>query len=245
MLKQVSFYLFILIPCMISQMSQVYSQTITPIKVIAFDFGGVIAKSDRSEVNQFLAKELGITEEEADELQNNLKSYSRNGGIEQEFWDQYTHSKGITLPANWNELFDQVRFKSIKEIPGSIQIVKELHKLGYQTALLSNVRMNQARLKRQLGFYDLFHPVLLSFEIGARKPESQSYQILLDQLQVFPQQLLFIDNKDSNVAAAKSMGMDGIVFINAKQLTEELRKRGINLSIKNFNSLSTDSAVTK
>lgn len=224
MLKQVSFYLFILIPCMISQMSQVYSQTITPIKVIAFDFGGVIAKSDKSEVNQFLAKELGITEEEADELQNNLKSFSRNGGMEQEFWDQYTHSKGITLPANWNELFDQVRFKSIKEIPGSIQIVKELHKLGYQTALLSNVRMNQARLKRQLGFYDLFH---------------------LDQLQVFPQQLLFIDNKDSNVAAAKSMGMDGIVFINAKQLTEELKKRGINLPVKNFNSLSTDSAVTK
>lgn len=41
------------------------------------------------------------------------------------------------------------------------------------------------------------------------------------------------------------MGMDGIVFINAKQLTEELKKRGINLPVKNFNSLSTDSAVTK
>jgi putative hydrolase of the HAD superfamily len=91
----------------------------------------------------------------------------------------------------------------------------------------------------------MFHPVLLSFEIGVKKPNLKSYQILLDQLKISPQQLLFIDNKEENVKAAKSLGIDAITFINAKQLAEELKKRGIILSIDNFNSLSTNLEAVK
>jgi putative hydrolase of the HAD superfamily len=222
-----------------------YSQIKTPIKTIAFDFGGVIAKSDKNEINQFLAKQLEISYEEAYEIQNQLKIYCNQGRLEKEFWDYYTKTTGKELPTNWTELFDSARLKAIKEIPGTVQIVKELQKQGFQTAILSNVRINQAKLKRQLGYYDMFHPVLLSFEIGVKKPNLKSYQILLDQLKISPQQLLFIDNKEENVKAAKSLGIDAITFINAKQLAEELKKRGIILSIDNFNSLSTNLEAVK
>jgi putative hydrolase of the HAD superfamily len=65
---------------------------------------------------------------------------------------------------------------------------------------------------------------VLAFEIGVKKPDLAAYQILLNRLNVLPEEILFIDNKEENVKAAKTLNIDGIVFFNAKQLIEELKK---------------------
>ena len=101
---------------------------------------------------------------------------------------------------------------------------------SHQTALLSNARVNKGTLKRKLGYYNLFYPVLLSYEIGIRKPDPKAFQILLSRLQVSPQAVLFIDNQQPNVDSAKSLGMDGIVFTSRDQLVQELKKREIRIS---------------
>jgi putative hydrolase of the HAD superfamily len=148
---------------------------------------------------------------------------------EPEFWVAYANKRGLTLPANWMEKLNDTRRNAIREIPGMIALVKELQRQGYQTALLSNIRESQAAIKRKLGYYNLFNPVLLSYEIGVRKPDPKAYQILLSKLQVAPQTVLFIDNQPVNVEAAKKLGMDGIVFTNRDQLAQELKKRGIEI----------------
>ncbi|CUI17367.1 putative hydrolase [Candidatus Protochlamydia naegleriophila] len=210
--------------------AQVVEAPATPkIQAIVFDFGGVIAKGDKAEIGEFIAKEFNISQAEAMQVQDELKLYLVNGGTEENFWKEYATENGHQLPSDWLEQLDNTRLKAIKEIPGMVQVVKELQQMGYQTPLLSNVRMSQARLKRQLGYYDMFYPVLLSYEIGADKPGVKAYEILLERLKMAPGTLLFVDNKADNVAAAKMMGIDGVVFENAKQLVEELQKRGIHL----------------
>ncbi len=199
------------------------------IQAIVFDFGGVIAKGDKTEIGQFIAKEFGISQADAMQVQSNLKLYLVSGGTEENFWKEYAATSGHQLPNDWLEQLDNTRLKAIKEIPGMVQVVKELQQQGYQTPLLSNVRMSQARLKRQLGYYDMFYPVLLSYEIGADKPGVKAYEILLERLKMKPGTLLFVDNKADNVAAAKTMGIDGVVFENAQQLVGELQKRGIHI----------------
>lgn len=215
------------------------------IQAIVFDFGGVIAKGDKTEVGQFIAKAFGISQAEAMQAQSRLKHYIVNGGKEENFWKAFAASHGHQLPSDWAEQLDSVRLKAIKEIPGMVQVVKELQQLGYQTPLLSNVRMSQARLKRQLGYYNMFSPVLLSYEIGANKPGAKAYEILLERLKMAPETLLFIDNKADNVAAAKTMGIDGIVFENAKQLVKELQKRGIYLQTQEFQGISGSIEASK
>lgn len=206
------------------------------VKAIVFDFGGVIAKTDRQQVAAFIAQSLNISQEEATKALEGLKENSLNDGIESDYWIAYTRSKQIRLPNDWLKQLNEVRLNALQEIPGMVELVKNLKKQGYQTALLSNVRKSQAQIKRKLGFYDLFHPTVLSYEVGLRKPDPKAYFLILEKLNLPPQAVLFIDNKPQNIEAAKTLGMDAILFENPKQLLDALKMRGITLTESQINS---------
>ena len=201
----------------------------TKAKAIVFDFGGVIAKTDRQQVAAFIARSFNISQEESSNALAGLKENTQNDGIENDYWINFARSKGKKLPDDWLKQLNEVRLNALQEIPGMVDVVKCLKKQGFQTALLSNVRKSQAQIKRKLGFYELFHPSVLSYEINIRKPDPKAYHYILNKLNLPPQEVLFIDNKPDNIAAAKSLGMDAILFQNTSQLIGDLKARGINV----------------
>lgn len=198
-----------------------------PIRVVVFDFSGVIAKIDKRELASFIAHSLQISKKDARHTIRKLKRNIQQGETEEDFWSIYANSERIILPNQWIEKLNGARIHALKEISGMVDIVKELQRHGYQTALLSNAGEWATALRRRSSFYQLFHPALFSFEIGVEKPNREIYEILLNQLQVPPQAILFIDNKPRNIKAAKPLGIDGIIFIDTDQLIEELKERGI------------------
>ena len=226
--KSTSLFIFIL--CLATFLSHLQAEQTPKIKAVVFDFGGVIAKTDRNEVAHFIAQTLNISTDQVIELIAQLKVRALEGKNERGFWLDYANSKGIKLPDNWLEQLNEVRFHALKIIPGMVDLVKNLQKQGYQTALLSNVKESKAQIKRHLGLYELFHPALFSYEIGVSKPNLEVYHILLERLKMNPEQVLFIDNKPLNVEAAKSLDIDAVLFVNTNQLTEDLKQRGINIS---------------
>lgn len=199
------------------------------IKAIVFDFGGVIVKSDHEKTIDFIARSLQISSNEAREALGRLKKETAHGESEQDFWLIFAEQKGISLPDHWLNHLNEIKFQSLHVIPGMIELVKELQKQGYQTALLSNVKKSHAEIKGKLGYYDLFNPALFSYEIGVSKPNPKAYHHLLDQLKLSPDEVFFIDNKLSNVEAAKSLGMDAIEYVDTEQLIKELKKRDIQV----------------
>ena len=72
-------------------------------------------------------------------------------------------------------------------------------------------------------------PVLLSYEIGVKKPNPEAFKILLQKLQLSASFVIFIDDRIENVEAAKNQGIDAILFVNPSQLKDELEKRGFYL----------------
>jgi len=144
------------------------------IKVIVFDFGGVIAKTDKQQVAHFIAEMLHLSESEAFHALAELKIYTNQEKKEEDFWTEYATIKEIVLPTDWMEKLAEARLRALRPIPGMVALVKVLQEQGYQTALLSNVRKSQAEIKRKLGYYELFNPLLLSYDIGAKKTESRS-----------------------------------------------------------------------
>lgn len=199
------------------------------IKVIVFDFGSVIAKTDKELVAQFIAETLHISKIEALNSLKQLKEEGENGKKEKDFWIDYASANQINLPPQWQEKLDAVKLHSTREVPGMVQLVKDLKKQGYQIALLSNILQCQAAIKRRTGLYDLFHPLLLSYAIEVKKPNLKAYEILLKTLEMPPQSVIFIDNKKENIEAAKSLGIDSILFFNRDQLVGELKTRGIEI----------------
>ena len=54
------------------------------------------------------------------------------------------------------------------------------------------------------------------------KPDPRLFQVLLNRYNLKAGECTFIDDNPDNVAAAKNLGMRGIVFTNAENLRKEL-----------------------
>jgi len=119
-----------------------------------------------------------------------------------------------------------------------LNLVDTLNQNGYQTSILSNNNEimyhtpSADSLKRRV-------PVAISsHEIGVSKPHWEAYAILLGKVNAdAPQEVIFIDDKIKNIAAASSCGLQGIHFRSREigmdgafaKLMEELRKKGIKI----------------
>ena len=68
----------------------------------------------------------------------------------------------------------------------------------------------------------------LSFEVGAVKPEPAIYLRCLESLGVEPGEALFVDDRRENVEAARSLGMDAVLFEDEDSLAAELQRRGLD-----------------
>ena len=99
-------------------------------------------------------------------------------------------------------------FAASTPIPAMYEIIRTLRGAGFGTALLSN----------SWGFDDypradfpgLFDTVVLSGEVGMRKPEAAIFQHAADTLGLDPRECVFIDDVEANVAAATVCGMTAV-----------------------------------
>jgi len=225
MIKKILFF-FSCISCLFVE--DVNAMQETDKRVIVFDFGGVIAQANTVQMSDFLTNSFHVNKEELSNALRQMQSFVTSGGSEEQFWQQYAISKNIVLPSNWFEQFGAVIKRSITAIPETLALVKALQSQGYQTSMLSDVTQYQAEIIRKMGYYDLFTTVLLSYKIGVKKPNPEAFKILLQRLQLPASSVIFIDDRNENVEAAKNQGIDAILFINPTQLKEELERRGFH-----------------
>ena len=73
-------------------------------------------------------------------------------------------------------------------------------------------------------FLQWFEGIVVNGEEKTRKPFPEFYQKLLERYNIDPPRAIFIDDNLRNVKAAEDAGIHGIHFLNAKQLSDELRK---------------------
>ncbi|KAL4853086.1 Flavin mononucleotide hydrolase 1 [Chlorella vulgaris] len=64
---------------------------------------------------------------------------------------------------------------------------------------------------------------------GLRKPSPESFAAVVSHLQLPPERLLFVDDRQVNVDGALSAGIPSVRFESAAQLEAELRQRGFQL----------------
>lgn len=69
---------------------------------------------------------------------------------------------------------------------------------------------------------ELFDAVVISGEVGLRKPESQIYELAADRLGVAARECVFVDDLRPNVRGAVAAGMVGVHHVDAEQTVGEL-----------------------
>lgn len=86
-------------------------------------------------------------------------------------------------------------------------LVRRAHEQGIATALLSNSWGNE--YPREM-WADMFDVVVISGEVGLRKPEPEIFHLTSERLGLKPQQCVFVDDLRHNVEAAATLGWVGV-----------------------------------
>ena len=90
----------------------------------------------------------------------------------------------------------------------SLPTVAALRERGVRTALVSNCSHATRPIVEQLGLPALFDAVILSFEVGVRKPEPGIYRAALDAIETDPADAVFVDDQTSYCDGARALGID-------------------------------------
>lgn len=127
-------------------------------------------------------------------------------------------------------LFHENATLSATPMPYSRDWITSLKTAGFKVYVLSNFGEEACRRAINMGainFMDLLDGYIYSYMVHYVKPEPEIYQALFDKYNLIPEECVFIDDVESNVEAARSMGMQGLVFTDyesgAGQLEEMLR----------------------
>src|SRR5580704_14360872 len=88
-----------------------------------------------------------------------------------------------------------------------LDLIRALRQAGLRTALLSNSWGDDYR--RDL-FPELFDVVVISAEVGMRKPEERIFRHTAELMGLEPEECVFIDDVAANIAAAEAIGLIGV-----------------------------------
>jgi putative hydrolase of the HAD superfamily len=93
----------------------------------------------------------------------------------------------------------------------------------YRTGILSNSFVGaREREHARYGFADLCDHLLYSHEEGMEKPDRRFFELAWTRLGVAPEEMLFLDDVEGHVAAARQLGIRAVLFVDNAQAIPEL-----------------------
>jgi len=91
-------------------------------------------------------------------------------------------------------------------------------------AVLSNFTPDLNEYLEKYKISHFFERVFISAVLRMKKPDPAIYRHALKEMNVLPQESLFIDDKEENIAAALNLGMRGVVFGDTEKSINEIIK---------------------
>lgn len=194
------------------------------IKNIIFDIGNVLVRWDPQS-----AVAAVFPEHQVDAIMEQIfkgepwRALNRGEITEEELID-LGHKNFSIVREKMYALMQAIRL-SLTPIEGAHQLVKDLHDAGYQLyALTDNTHNILAYLKQRYDFWPRFTGIVSSADVRHLKPAPQMYETLINTYKIVPEESVFFDDLEHNIAGAQQHGIHGIQFFTAEQATLELEK---------------------
>lgn len=199
------------------------------IRAVIFDFGEVLCPRAPREEFAPMARILRLTPQRfLERYGQNRLDYDRGDLSSEEYWKGFALETGIALnPAEVAELERGDLALWSRMDPVLLDWAQRLRVAGIRIGLVSNMFIALAcELRRSAEWLRSFDALTFSSEIRLTKPHPEIYMHNLRQLDVAVAEVLFLDDRPENVKGAITLGMQGLVYTNAKQLGQDLAPRG-------------------
>lgn len=95
----------------------------------------------------------------------------------------------------------------------------------YQTAILSNSFVGARREEQQRYHFDeMTDLIIYSHEEGIAKPERRIFELICERLAVLPAEIVFLDDVEGHVIAARDFGIHAVLYKDNAQAIEEINR---------------------
>jgi putative hydrolase of the HAD superfamily len=199
------------------------------ISAVILDYGQVLVSSPTAEEFGRLAEAFNLSFDSFYELWEASRGpYDRGDFSAEEYWLKLAAQTNSRLDRKQIGILRQVEIEIwVHTIPGMLDWVGQLRAKGFKTGLLSNMPWDLVKhVRTKFEWMEKFSFKTLSAEVGMIKPDPAIYEHTLCGLGVSAAQALFIDDREINVRAARTLGMRAIQFRSIAQLKHELEAMG-------------------
>jgi epoxide hydrolase-like predicted phosphatase len=196
-----------------------------PVRAVAFDIGGVLEVPVDTDLEDRWEPRLGLRPGEFFQRfrQSGLGRDANLGRVsEAEFVQALGRLYGLDQPTT-EELLGDLWDWYVGELNTELADYFQGLQPRYRTALLSNAAAGGRREEeRRYGFAAMADVLVYSYEVGIEKPDRRIYQITCQELGVHPGDVVFLDDLEANVVAARQLGMCAVLFQSTTQAITDL-----------------------
>ena len=204
------------------------SQVNDKYRTIVFDLGNTVIRFDHAISARKIATLFNIDSKKIYDTffdSEITRAFDRGRISPRQFHAEASKALGVRLPYKdftkiWSDIF--------WEDEDAAALVRELKSSGYRLFLLSNInRLHFEYIEEKFDIIKAFDELILSYMIGAIKPEPAIYEDVIKRAGGDKSKILYIDDREDLVKEALRLGIDSIRFEGAENLKVAMKKRGV------------------
>src|SRR3989338_2478980 len=196
-------------------------------KLIIFDLGNTIIRFDHNISAKKLAERFGLDQKAIYDTffdSEVTRKFDTGAIIPRQFYSEVKRILGIDLPyKEFADIWSDVFWEDEKACH-LVRRLKERHKL----CLLSNVnKLHFDHIKKRFDIIKVFDYVVLSYLVGALKPDRKIYEYASRLAGIDFPDILYIDDREDLIKEAGSYGIESLKFDGAAKLEGWLLERKV------------------
>lgn len=201
------------------------------LRAVVFDYGIVLTGPPDAAAWAALLRITGLPEERFQSLYwTSRLAYDEGKLTGTGFWQKFLRNAG--LPPNQAMAAELNRWDArlwTVENPVMVAWQLKLKQHGLLTAILSNIGDDVLiSVEHEFDWIHRFDVLVWSYQLGIVKPDPAIYRHTLAELGTQPEETLFLDDKRTNVEAARALGIQAIEYSSVERLREDLIAAGLD-----------------
>jgi putative hydrolase of the HAD superfamily len=201
------------------------------LRAVIFDYGKVLSALPDADSHTNLVTATGLDDATFEShYWAHRHAYDSGELNSKAYWEKIASDAGFVLtPELLKTLVDNdSRMWGNLNLP-MVDWTQRLVESGMKVGILSNMGdATRDHLLQEHAWLQKLHHLTWSCELLIAKPDPAIYQHTLEKLGVAPEEAIFIDDLPHNIAAARALGIDGILFKDVAQLRQELSARKLD-----------------
>ena len=199
------------------------------IRAVVLDYGEVLCHHPSPEALAEMAGIFGVDEDKFLPIYRSSRNpYDRGDFTGDTYWAEFARRASVTIHAQQIERLRRLDVQMWSNVNQEMtEWLASMHSRGIKTAILSNMQTDMAaHVRKHFAWLRHFDHQIFSCEVRVIKPDTVIYRHSLALLKIATSEVLFIDDREENIQAARAVGIRGIVFESVERLRKDLQALG-------------------